>query len=225
MSAAQPDAATPVSSAALEQLGLFPLPEVVLFPGVMLPLHVFEPRYRALIEDAMAAQHLIGVVQIKSATPVDAHGHPTLSSVAGVGEIVRAQRLPGGRFNVVLRGVCRVALEELSFVPPSRRARARVLPTVASPHAASDLEALVSCLQSVRSDAFAAELSALGLTSTKDLDPGTLADFLAAGLISDGSARQSVLETTSAAERTSLVCGLIAARRPAAPEADQRRLN
>ncbi|MCA9629930.1 MAG: LON peptidase substrate-binding domain-containing protein [Myxococcales bacterium] len=199
---------------ALVGLGLFPLPEVVLFPGVLLPLHVFEPRYRKLTEDCLAGSQLMGVVQIVSPEPVDGHGHPTLARVAGVGEIIRSQRLPGGRFNILLRGVCRAGIQELPFEGPYRRADARALETTPSSHPATDLAALVSCLQQARAAAKAAgvELASLGLDSAEDLEPGQLADFLAAALIPDGNERQEILETLDASVRVSKVCGAIAGR-------------
>ncbi len=206
---------------ALTRLGLFPLPEVVLFPGVLLPLHVFEPRYRKLTEDCLATSQLMGVVQIVSPEPVDGHGHPTLATVAGVGEIIRSQRLPGGRFNILLRGVCRARVEELPFEGPYRCARAEPLETLPSKYPATDLAALVSCLQQARAAANAAgiELASLGLDSPEGVEPGELADYLAAALIPDGNDRQDVLETLDASARVSKVCGLIAT-----PPADSVRV-
>ncbi|MGE0328548.1 MAG: LON peptidase substrate-binding domain-containing protein [Polyangiaceae bacterium] len=202
-------------SGALENLALFPLPEVVLFPGVLLPLHVFEPRYRKLTEDCLAGSQIMGVVQIASPEPVDRHGHPTLARVAGVGEIVRSQRLPGGRFNILLRGVCRAQLEELPFVPPYRRARATLLDSVPSKHRATDLAALISSLNHARTaTGGGVDLSALGLEGGEELAPGELADYLAAALIPDGNERQALLETLDVSTRVAKVCGLISSRAP-----------
>lgn len=198
---------------ALSELGLFPLPEVVLFPGVLLPLHVFEPRYRKLTEDCLAGSQIMGIVQIVSPEPVDRHGHPTLAGVAGVGEIIRSQRLPGGRFNILLRGVCRARIQELPFEGPYRRARATPLESVPSRHPATDLTALISCLQHARASGGDSgfDLDALGRESMEGLEPGHLADHLASSLLPDGNDRQEILETLDTSARVSKVCGLITA--------------
>jgi hypothetical protein len=91
---------------------LFPLPNVVLFPGTAMPLHIFEPRYRQMVEDLLdrAGRLVIGTVlpeyvdQLPGAPPV----HP----VAGLGEIVRHDKLPDGRYNILVYGLCRVHLQQ-----------------------------------------------------------------------------------------------------------------
>lgn len=90
---------------------LFPLPKVVLFPHVVLPLHIFEPRYRQMTEDALAGDRLITIVQIK--TPSDSEGWtepPPIEKVGCLGRIIRHQRLNDGRFNLLLLGRKRVRL-------------------------------------------------------------------------------------------------------------------
>src|SRR5262245_37863781 len=130
--------------AALEALPLFPLPQAVLFPGAVLPLHVFEPRYKAMIRDCLASHRALAVVQITDADALDQHGHPGIAGVAGVGVIVDHAELPEGRFNILVRGRARVGLEELPFVPPYRRARATVLDTDETAAADRDVTALVA---------------------------------------------------------------------------------
>ncbi len=111
----------------IEEVALFPLPEVVLFPGTLLPLHVFEPRYRKMTEDALASGKLMVPVLVPDPGAVDRRGNPVIASVAGLGEIAQHRRLPDGRFEILLVGRARVRLEELPFVHPYRRARAEVL--------------------------------------------------------------------------------------------------
>lgn len=95
-----------------ELLPLFPLPTVVLFPNVFLPLHVFEPRYRDMVGDALASDRLIGVVLLKPGWEDDYEGRPAVYPVACSGVITHAERLPDGRYNIVLRGVERVRILE-----------------------------------------------------------------------------------------------------------------
>jgi Lon protease-like protein len=86
-------------------LPLFPLPNVVLFPNVFLPLHIFEPRYRAMIADALASDRLIGMVLLRPGWERDYEGRPPVYATGCSGVITHAERLPDGRYNVVLRGL------------------------------------------------------------------------------------------------------------------------
>jgi len=86
-------------------LPLFPLPNVVLFPGVFLPLHIFEARYRAMTEDALAGDRMIGMALLKPGFDAEYEGRPPIYPVGCVGLITHAERLPDGRFHIVLQGV------------------------------------------------------------------------------------------------------------------------
>jgi Lon protease-like protein len=90
---------------------LFPLPEVVLFPHALLPLHIFEPRYRQMTEDALADDGLITMVQIRPTAKSAPWSEPApILDVGCVGRIVKHERLPDGRFNFLLLGLKRVRL-------------------------------------------------------------------------------------------------------------------
>ncbi len=84
---------------------LFPLPNVVFFPRMPLPLHVFEPRYRAMVRDAAQGARLVGMVLLRGDWQGDYYGRPPIFSVGTVGEMVRVEELADGRFNMVLRGL------------------------------------------------------------------------------------------------------------------------
>ena len=90
---------------------LFPLPNLVLFPGVIQGLHVFEPRYRQMTADALGADGLIAIVMLK-ADEDEMTDRPAIESVACLGEIVWHERLPDGRYNLRLRGVSRARIVE-----------------------------------------------------------------------------------------------------------------
>src|SRR3954468_24530728 len=98
---------------ALDALPIFPLPQTVFFPGALLPLHVFEPRYRTLVKDALATHKALAVTLIRERGKRDAHGHPPIEAVSGVGVIIDHTELPDGLFNILLHGRARVRLEEL----------------------------------------------------------------------------------------------------------------
>ncbi|MSO62473.1 MAG: ATP-dependent protease [Acidobacteria bacterium] len=86
-------------------LPIFPLPTVVLFPSVFLPLHIFESRYRQMVADALAGDRLIGMVLLRPGHKADDEGRPPVYGTGCTGLITHAERLDDGRFNLVLRGL------------------------------------------------------------------------------------------------------------------------
>ena len=86
-------------------LPIFPLPNVVLFPNVFLPLHIFELRYRSMVADALAGDRIIGMTLLKPGYEADYEGRPAIYPVGCAGVITHAEPLDDGRFNIVLRGL------------------------------------------------------------------------------------------------------------------------
>ncbi len=85
---------------------VFPLPNVVFFPRMPLALHIFEPRYRAMVRDAARGPRLIGMALLRGEDwRRDYEGRPPIFATGTVGEMVRIEELPDGRFNIVLRGL------------------------------------------------------------------------------------------------------------------------
>jgi Lon protease-like protein len=99
-------------------LPLFPLPNVVLFPNVFLPLHVFEPRYRNMVADALTTDRLIGMVLLKPGFEQHYQGRPAVFPIGCTGVITHVEHLSDGRYNIVLRGVerFRIVSEDHSLV-------------------------------------------------------------------------------------------------------------
>src|SRR5262245_36186596 len=89
---------------------LFPLPNLVLFPHVVQPLHIFEPRYREMMEDALAGDGLIAMVLLAPGWERGYEGRPAIAPVACLGKILSHERLADGKFNLLLRGVSRAAI-------------------------------------------------------------------------------------------------------------------
>lgn len=118
---------------------LFPLPNVVLFPQVFLPLHIFEPRYREMVTDALAGDRIIGMVLLQHGWESDYDGRPAIYPIGCAGLITNAERLTDGRFNIVLRGLAkfRVASEDAS-----RSYRIASVETIVEPPVEGDREAL-----------------------------------------------------------------------------------
>jgi ATP-dependent Lon protease len=208
---------------ALPALPLFPLP-TVLFPGAMLPLHIFEPRYRAMIRDALDTHRALAVVLVTDPSALDAHGHPAIASVAGAGVIVDHAELPSGRFNILVRGRARVRLDELPFgAHPYRTARATVLSPPPSDATQSDLSALISA-----ATAFAARVRerdpSFEFPLPKDAPATLIADLCAHHLVLDAKERQAALETLEVGPRVRRVAEVLALQRLALSH-DPRDMN
>lgn len=84
---------------------IFPLPNVVLFPNVFLPLHIFEPRYRQMVSEALEGDRIIGMVLLRPGYESDYEGRPPVFGTGCAGVITHAEPLAEGRFNIVLRGL------------------------------------------------------------------------------------------------------------------------
>lgn len=107
---------------------LFPLPNLVLYPHVMQPLHIFEPRYREMLEDALNDDGLIAMAVLEPGWEADYEGRPPISEYACLGKVITYHRLEDGRYNVLLLGVRRVRLvNELEPVRSFRRAEVELL--------------------------------------------------------------------------------------------------
>jgi Lon protease-like protein len=99
--AAAPQTAAPLPST----IPLFPLPDVVLFPDVSLPLRIFEPRYRAMVADALKGNRIIGMVLLRPGYEADYEGRPPIFPVGGAGVITQVEQLANGEYTLVLRGL------------------------------------------------------------------------------------------------------------------------
>jgi len=188
-------------------LKIFPLPEVVVFPGTPAPFHVFEPRYRAMTADALGGDRLLAVATLRAgeAGPVE---QAPVFPVAGAGFIEADEHLGDGRYNILLRGVARVRLlEELAGTgKPYREFRVEILDDVYPAGGPAALAAEVSTLER-----FVLELARRSPedSGTRDLAdavarmrvPGRLCDAVAAALVSDTAARIALLEEQDVARR------------------------
>jgi Lon protease-like protein len=121
-------------------LPLFPLPNVVLFPNVFLPLHIFEPRYRQMVADALETDRMIGMVLLRPGWDRDYEGNPPVYAMGCSGVITHVERQSDGRYNIVLRGTDRfhIVEEERS----RRYRRATVMPVPETPVSAVDRDAI-----------------------------------------------------------------------------------
>jgi Lon protease-like protein len=106
---------------------IFPLPNAVLFPSVFLPLHIFEPRYRQMVADTLAADRLIGMVLLQPGWELEYEGRPAVYPVGCAGVMTHAEPLPDGRYNIVLRGLQKFRILEEHDDRPYRQARVETI--------------------------------------------------------------------------------------------------
>jgi uncharacterized protein len=190
---------------ALPNLPIFPLPGAVLLPHSLVPLHIFEPRYRKLTRDCQEGLRVMALANIPDEEAAGAQP-PRVLPIIGVGVLARVDPLPDGRFNIVLRGVLRARiLDELPTGEPYRRVRAEpLLPHVSSQDAdrADGLRRLVLALCAAQTGA---EMEILAQLAGKARDPGDLADVVAGVLMDGPGERQAVIEAQSLSKRLELV--------------------
>lgn len=120
---------------------VFPLPNVVFFPRTVLPLHIFEPRYRSMVRDATQGAGLIAVSLLRPGWEEDYEGNPPFHVVATVGRIEDLESLPDGKFNLRLVGLVRVELGEVVRSQPYRTVRAREIPECGADDGTPDVRA------------------------------------------------------------------------------------
>jgi len=197
---------------ALPALPIFPLPGAVLLPHALVPLHVFEPRYRKMTQDCDAGLRVLALANIPDDRAASERPPRVLPAI-GIGVLARVDRLPDGRFNIVLRGVQRAAIErELPTAEPYRVVRARALsPSRPAPGAgqlANDLKRLVLALSAALRNE---EAQALAQLAARAADPGDLADIVAGALIANPRERQAVLEAVELEPRLELAAQAAAA--------------
>lgn len=181
---------------ALAALPIFPLPNCVLLPGGLLPLHVFEPRYRDLTRDCLSGTQLMAIARLRPGYEQTYYGRPPVYERCGVGRIICSEELPDGRFALLLRGVARVEIaRELPAERPYRLVEARPLEDAAVDltDAREHLHKLIQLCDRL------AEVIEHGGPQLRDLvrafpDPGKCADAVAAALVMDADARQELIE-------------------------------
>lgn len=177
---------------AASTLKVFPLPSAVLFPGTALPLHIFEPRYRELVRDALASDRVVALGDFEPGWERDYGGRPPMRPLACAGVLVWNEALPDGRYNVVLHGLARVRL--LEELPPThlyREVRAEVLEEAAYQGPLEEMlrQAVLEIAGRV-DEGSAQNLVQLAVRNSG----GALADVVAGALFADEEQRRALLE-------------------------------
>lgn len=201
---------TPLNPEELERVPVFPLPRVVFFPGTALPLHLFEPRYRRMIEDCMEnGPRAMVVALLAPGWEEDYEGNPAIHEIAGAGRIVGHQLRDDGTHDLILHGLHRVRVEELPGEDlPYRLAQA--VPIADTGKADStDVLAMMAVARSVsarvreRQPDFSLQVSA-------ELPPGRAADVIADQLVVGPEDRQRILQAVDVKDRVGLVTSSVA---------------
>lgn len=199
-----------IPAACRAALPLFPLPNAQLFPGALLPLHVFEPRYRAMLPWCLEHERAIGIATLRPGYEADYHGAPPVHEVLGVGLVIAAEELDDGRWNCIVRGVERARLVgELTTTQPFRLGT--VAPLASRPvdpehPLVGRLHGLVAQIAEDNPPA----RNALTLLVANTPDPGELCDVVSHNLVQDVAQRQALLEALDVAARLSLCCDALA---------------
>lgn len=173
---------------------LFPLPGLVMFPHAVLPLHIFEPRYRQMTEDALSGDRMIAIVQVRPKADWNGPDEPAIESVACLGKILQCDRLPDGRFNFLLQGRKRVRiLRELDRPTLYRQAEVEILEDL-EPLLTPEKPELIALYRGVLSRASADIDQEFDAMLDRDPPLGVITDLVAQSLGLPASLKQSLLE-------------------------------
>lgn len=175
---------------------LFPLPNVVLFPQTVLPLHVFEPRYRLMMEHVLQGGQTMVIALLKPGWEANYYGTPPVWEIGCLGRVVQHQRLPDGRFNLTLLGERKVTIDGAEQETPFRIARIRTLEedrswaeSAGAPGEVADALALFSRLHAEESGAID-----VARTLGADMGPHAILNTIAMNLNVEPLVKQKLLE-------------------------------
>jgi len=184
------------------RLSIFPLTGAVLYPGLQLPLHIFEPRYRAMVTDALARDRRIAMIQ-----PQRPEEGAPLFSVGCIGKIADVEALEDGRFNLVLEGEARFRLlRELDVITPFRQVEAELLED--PPHQTLSPVERAGFEREARRFA-EAQSYRVDWEAVTSLDDTSLIDGVSQIAPFDAAAKQALLEAPNIAARCELLVQLM----------------
>jgi len=177
-------------------LPIFPLPHIAFFPNTLLPLHVFEPRYMAMLDDVWEGDRLLGIVQLRQGWEEAYHAAPGVHSVLGIGRVLHRSEAPEHRANILVRGLCRARIlsEEVGDLP-YRSVTVEVLDsdcsdTLETAHRLATVRHLFSGLLAGLDGIHTAGAEAL---FSPDADPSVVVDAIASALPIEAEAKQDLL--------------------------------
>lgn len=189
--------------AAAGRLKVFPLPSAVLLPGGIMPLHVFEPRYKAMLKDAMDSDSVFAMAQVVPGQEDQLAGRPDLDPMLCAGVISVHEHLEDGRANLVLVGVCRARIiKEWPQTHPYREVEAEALPD--APYDGEEEAQLRTAIFELMARV-PNEVGQRIAQVTTGARGGALADILVGSLVADPERRFEVLSQLDVPSRLSAV--------------------
>ena len=180
-------------SGEIARLPIFPLPNVVFFPYTLLPLYIFEPRYKQMVSDALKGKRRIGMALLRSGWEADYYKNPEIYPIGVVGQIIHEQKLRGDQYNIQLSGRSRYKIVEMLQEKPYRVARVQLLQDrVPSPECVVRIsKELISCFREVSQERLPPES---GIAVLERLDFSTLVNSICSSLKLSVYEKQSLLE-------------------------------
>lgn len=192
----------------LRALPIFPLPNVALFPGALLPLHVFEPRYRDLVRDALAGSKAMAIARLKPGFEATYAERPAVFDVCGAGVIEDHRERDDGRYDILVRGAGRIRiLNEHAPLQSYRLVNAELLTDLpTAPELALAFHERLRALWPTLAPHLPKGVRDLA-SFTRDADgAGSLSDKLAGSLFGEPELTQRLLEELDPAERLRIIC-------------------
>lgn len=183
---------------------VFPLSTVVFFPNTLLPLHIFEPRYRDMLNDSLNSEKIIAMALLKPGWDENYYGSPEVFDVAGMGRIVSSETFDDGRSNIVLYGLKRIKIVEFTEDKPYRKARIELLENKSGDDEINYKEILKNVV-SDWNDMLGAKHKEHQLNINMDLPLENLTDVMASVIFTNIFDRQSYLEETNVQKRAAML--------------------
>ena len=219
------DATQPHPCVDLSAVPLFPLPQVVLFPRAVLPLHIFEERYKAMTADALAGAGVVAMALLQRGWEKCYYQAPAIDPVVCVGRIVSHEKLPDGKYNFLLQGILRARVIAEDRSRPYRVAS--VVPLEESPAMEIDLANERQRLTCMLSSGVAANLPIVRQFRAMLASPmpiAHVADLLAFNFIDDAALKQSLLAETNVRVRVERVINALQEYQPVLEAHAKRRI-
>lgn len=183
---------------------LFPLPNIVFFPNSLLPLHVFEPRYRQMIEDIIDSERIIGMVLLKPGWEKNYHDNPEIFSVGCMGRIINMEVENDGNSNIVLYGLKRVRIVDILHDAPYRLARVKLVEDTHGTNEEGYKKRIIQ-LTSRWNTLLGIEYKTHRINLDKNLALGSLTDSIAPQIVSNVFHMQEFLEEPNVLTRAEMI--------------------
>jgi len=190
---------------------VFPLSTIVFFPNTLLPLHIFEQRYRDMLSDSLNSEKIIAMALLKPGWDDNYYGSPDVFEIAGMGRIVSSETFDDGRSNIVLYGLKRIKLVEFTDDTPYRKARIEIL----NNKNGNDEVTLKEKLKNIVSDwndMLGTKYKEHWFDINMNLPLGSLTDVMASVIFTNIFEKQTFLEETDVEKRAKMMIESIETR-------------